>query len=62
MDQQNPTAAPHRQLITFVTDRPGHDWRYAINAEKIETEIDWRPRETFETGIVKTVSKVIETQ
>ena len=59
MDQQNPTAAPHRKLITFVTDRPGHDWRYAIDAEKIETEIDWRPRETFETGIVKTVIAVL---
>ena len=55
MDKQNPDAAPHRQLISFVTDRPGHDWRYAINAEKIASEIGWRPEETFETGIAKTV-------
>ena len=57
MDKQNPCAAPHRQLISFVTDRPGHDWRYAINAEKIATEIGWRPKETFETGIAKTVEQ-----
>jgi dTDP-glucose 4,6-dehydratase len=55
MDQQNPAAAPHRKLISFVTDRPGHDWRYAINAEKIAREIGWKPQETFETGIAKTV-------
>lgn len=57
MDRHNPSAAPHRELISFVTDRPGHDWRYAINAEKIATEIGWRPRETFETGIAKTVEQ-----
>ena len=43
------------QLKTFVTDRPGHDRRYAINAEKIQTELGWSPRETFETGIEKTI-------
>jgi dTDP-glucose 4,6-dehydratase len=47
---------PHRQLITFVKDRPGHDRRYAIDARKIERELDWRPRETFESGLRKTVS------
>lgn len=41
--------------ITFVTDRPGHDWRYAIDASKIENELGWKPEETFETGIKKTV-------
>ena len=55
MDQQNPAAAPHRKLISFVADRPGHDWRYAINAEKIAREIGWKPQETFETGIAKTL-------
>ena len=55
MDKQNPDAAPHRKLISFVTDRPGHDWRYAINAEKIAKQIGWKPQETFETGIAKTV-------
>src|SRR6202034_2600061 len=42
---------PHRKLITFVQDRPGHDRRYAIDASKIESELGWKPSETFETGI-----------
>jgi dTDP-glucose 4,6-dehydratase len=46
---------PHRQLITFVTDRPGHDQRYAIDASKIQQELGWQPRETFDTGLRKTV-------
>jgi dTDP-glucose 4,6-dehydratase len=46
---------PHEQLITFVTDRPGHDARYAIDASKIRTELGWQPRETFESGLEKTV-------
>ncbi|MDQ3186298.1 MAG: dTDP-glucose 4,6-dehydratase [Pseudomonadota bacterium] len=46
---------PYRSLITFVTDRPGHDRRYAIDASKIERELGWQPAETFETGIHKTV-------
>jgi dTDP-glucose 4,6-dehydratase len=46
---------PHRNLIKYVTDRPGHDRRYAIDASKIERELGWRPAETFETGISKTV-------
>lgn len=41
--------------ITFVTDRPGHDWRYAIDASKIEKELGWKPKESFESGIRKTV-------
>ena len=51
----NDPVVPHRKLITYVKDRPGHDRRYAIDARKIERELDWRPRETFETGIRKTV-------
>lgn len=51
---------PHGQLITFVKDRPGHDWRYAIDASKIERELGWQPRETFETGIRKTVEWYLE--
>ena len=47
--------ARYRALITYVTDRPGHDRRYAIDARKIERELGWRPAETFETGIRKTV-------
>lgn len=46
---------PHRNLITYVKDRPGHDRRYAMDGRKIERELGWKPRETFETGIRKTV-------
>jgi dTDP-glucose 4,6-dehydratase len=46
---------PHSKLITFVQDRPGHDRRYAMDTQKIERELGWRPRETLETGIRKTV-------
>ena len=46
---------PYENLITFVKDRPGHDLRYAIDATKIERELGWKPQETFETGIRKTV-------
>jgi dTDP-glucose 4,6-dehydratase len=52
----NDAVVPHRKLITFVKDRPGHDRRYAMDARKIERELNWRPKETFETGIRKTVS------
>ncbi|MEO9700618.1 dTDP-glucose 4,6-dehydratase [Marinobacter alexandrii] len=45
----------YRDLITFVADRPGHDLRYAIDASKIEKELNWVPKETFETGLRKTV-------
>ena len=46
----------HEGLITFVSDRPGHDLRYAIDAGKITTELGWQPRETFESGLRKTVT------
>jgi dTDP-glucose 4,6-dehydratase len=46
---------PHGKLISFVKDRPGHDRRYAMDARKIERELGWKPRETFETGIRKTI-------
>ena len=46
---------PRRSLIDFVTDRPGHDLRYAIDATRIETELGWRAEETFETGLEKTI-------
>jgi dTDP-glucose 4,6-dehydratase len=46
---------PYREQITYVKDRPGHDRRYAIDARKIERELGWKPAETFETGIRKTV-------
>lgn len=46
-------------LMTFIKDRPGHDWRYAINAEKISKELNWQPKETFTSGINKTLSAYI---
>lgn len=55
MDENLPAGRPHAGLIEFVDDRPGHDWRYAIDAGKIIRELDWKPRESFETGIRKTV-------
>ncbi|MBP7522090.1 MAG: dTDP-glucose 4,6-dehydratase, partial [Leptothrix sp. (in: Bacteria)] len=56
LDELRPdSAGPYSRLITYVTDRPGHDRRYAIDARKIERELGWRPAETFDTGIRKTV-------
>jgi dTDP-glucose 4,6-dehydratase len=55
VDELAPGAVGRRELIRFVTDRPGHDMRYAIDASKIARELGWRPRETFETGLRKTV-------
>ncbi|MDP1996651.1 MAG: dTDP-glucose 4,6-dehydratase [Gallionella sp.] len=52
----------YRSLITFVADRPGHDRRYAIDARKIERELGWKPAETFETGIRKTVQWYLDHQ
>lgn len=56
LDRLAPKARPHGDLITFVADRPGHDARYAIDATKLETELGWRARDTFETGIEKTIA------
>ena len=52
----------YHEQINFVTDRPGHDRRYAIDASKIERELGWKPAETFETGIRKTVQWYLENQ
>jgi len=52
--------APRRDLISFVQDRPGHDRRYAMNAGKMERELGWKPKETFESGIRKTVRWYLE--
>ncbi|MBA3023280.1 MAG: dTDP-glucose 4,6-dehydratase [Gammaproteobacteria bacterium] len=55
LDELRPQGAPHSQLITYVTDRPGHDMRYAIDASKIANDLGWKPLETFDTGLRKTV-------
>jgi len=57
LDELRPRAngQPYKNQITYVTDRPGHDRRYAIDARKLESELGWKPAETFETGIRKTV-------
>lgn len=62
LDQKRPLASgeSYANLISFVTDRPGHDFRYAIDASKIETNLNWRAEETFETGIEKTVIWYLE--
>lgn len=55
MDACRPVENSHRDLISFVTDRPGHDHRYAIDATLLETELGWRAHENFESGIEKTI-------
>ena len=55
MDEMHPTGAPHASLITYVTDRPGHDARYAIDPTRIRAELGWRPSVTLEQGLRKTV-------
>jgi dTDP-glucose 4,6-dehydratase len=62
MDDLAPKALKHRDLIDFVTDRPGHDHRYAIDATKTETEIGWRAQESFDTGIAKTVQWYLDNE
>ena len=54
MDELQPAGAPHERLISFVRDRPGHDWRYAIDFSKAAQELGWRPRESFLGGLEKT--------
>ena len=63
LDKAKPKASgSYRDQITFVTDRPGHDARYAIDASKIERDLGWKPAETFETGIQKTVQWYLNNQ
>jgi dTDP-glucose 4,6-dehydratase len=63
LDDLKPKAGgSYREQITFVTDRPGHDRRYAIDARKIECELGWKPAETFETGMAKTVQWYLDNQ
>ncbi|MDI5924049.1 dTDP-glucose 4,6-dehydratase [Rhizobium leguminosarum] len=60
MDEVRPGTAPHSDLISYVTDRPGHDARYAIDATKLETELGWKALENFDSGIRKTVDWYLE--
>ncbi|MFN6972769.1 MAG: dTDP-glucose 4,6-dehydratase, partial [Rheinheimera sp.] len=62
MDELRPSGAPHRSLIQYVTDRPGHDARYAIDATKLETELGWKAIDGFDTGIEKTVRWYLENE
>lgn len=60
LDEISPSSSSYREQITYVADRPGHDRRYAIDAGKIGRELEWKPLETFESGIRKTVEWYIE--
>ncbi len=64
LDELSPRAdgQPYKNQITFVKDRPGHDQRYAIDASRLERELGWKPAETFETGIRKTVQWYLQNQ
>ena len=62
LDQLQPAGAPHARLITPVTDRPGHDRRYAIDPTRISTELGWQPRHSFEEGLAATVRWYLEQQ
>jgi len=56
------TGKSYKDLITYVKDRPGHDFRYAIDASKIKEDLDWKPKQTFESGIDKTINWYIENE
>ena len=62
LDQLVPANRPREELIEFVTDRPGHDARYAIDATRLETELGWRAQENFDTGIEKTVQWYLDNE
>lgn len=62
LDEMVPKAGSYRDQITYVADRPGHDRRYAIDASKMSSELDWQPEETFESGIRKTVQWYLDNQ
>jgi dTDP-glucose 4,6-dehydratase len=62
LDELSPDGRPHDQHITYVTDRPGHDHRYAIDASKLERELGWRAEETFTSGLAKTVQWYLDSE
>ena len=55
LDELRPTARPYSSLISFVSDRPGHDLRYAIDPTRIRTELGWRPSVTLQEGLRRTI-------
>jgi dTDP-glucose 4,6-dehydratase len=55
-----PNRVPHRELIAFVSDRPGHDFRYAMDFAKLSAELGWQPKHSFESGLFSTVKWYIE--
>jgi dTDP-glucose 4,6-dehydratase len=62
LDELDPAGAPRRRLVTHVSDRPGHDQRYAIDPSKLESELGWHAQETFESGVRKTVLWYLENE
>ncbi|WP_120499333.1 dTDP-glucose 4,6-dehydratase [Roseovarius sp. EL26] len=62
LDQKRPGTAPYEQLITYVTDRPGHDARYAIDPDRIRTELGWRPSVTVEEGLERTINWYLDNE
>ena len=56
MDALFPEKAAHADLISYVTDRPGHDWRYAINSERLQQELGWRPSPNFSKNLDETIA------
>ncbi len=62
MDEHFPEKKPHNRLITYVKDRPGHDFRYAIDPSKIESELGWKPKYDFDTAIEQTIEWYIQNE
>ena len=62
LDERRPARAPHDRFITFVTDRPGHDMRYAIDPTRIREELGWRPSVTLKEGLAKTVDWYLQNE
>lgn len=60
LDKKFPKARSHKEQITFVKDRAGHDKRYAIDSSKLQKELRWKPKESFESGILKTIEWYVE--
>lgn len=60
LDEIKPKETSYKEQIEFVSDRPGHDYRYAVNISKIQSELGWFPSESFETGLLKTINWYIE--